>query len=74
MDALLEIDTPGIAIGGLSVGEPQEIYREFLESTAELLPDDKPRYVMGIGTPDYILEAVHNGIDIFDCVLPSRLL
>lgn len=72
VDALLEIDTPGIAIGGLSVGEPQEIYREFLESTAELLPDDKPRYVMGIGTPDYILDAVYHGIDIFDCVLPTR--
>ncbi|HHU36709.1 MAG TPA: tRNA guanosine(34) transglycosylase Tgt [Treponema sp.] len=72
IESLLEIDTPGIAIGGLSVGEPRDVYCEFLETTAELLPEDKPRYVMGIGTPDYILDAVYNGIDIFDCVLPSR--
>lgn len=72
VDALLEIDTPGIAIGGLSVGEPRDIYSEFLETTAALLPRDKPRYVMGIGTPDYILDAVYHGIDIFDCVLPTR--
>ncbi len=72
VDALLEIDTPGIAIGGLSVGEPRDLYSEFLETTAQLLPGDKPRYVMGIGTPDYILDAVYNGIDIFDCVLPTR--
>lgn len=72
VDSVIELDTPGIAIGGLSVGEPPEVYSEFLASTAALLPDDKPRYVMGIGTPDYILDAVYNGIDIFDCVLPSR--
>lgn len=72
VESVLKIDTPGIAIGGLSVGEPPDVYSEFLESTAVLLPDDKPRYVMGIGTPDYILEAVYNGIDIFDCVLPTR--
>lgn len=72
VEALLEIDTPGIAIGGLSVGEPRDLYTEFLETTASLLPDNKPRYVMGIGTPDYILDAVYNGIDIFDCVLPTR--
>jgi tRNA-guanine transglycosylase, queuosine-34-forming len=72
IESVCELDTPGIAIGGLSVGEPPEVYSEFLESTASLLPDDKPRYVMGIGTPDYILDAVYNGIDIFDCVLPSR--
>jgi len=71
-DSVIELDTPGIAIGGLSVGEPPEVYSDFLASTAELLPDHKPRYVMGIGTPDYILDAVYNGIDIFDCVLPSR--
>lgn len=63
---------PGIAIGGLSVGEPAGVYSEMLAFTAELLPRDKPRYVMGIGTPGYILEAVENGIDMFDCVLPSR--
>lgn len=71
-EAVIELDTPGIAIGGLSVGEPAPVYAEFLESTAALLPESKPRYVMGIGTPDYILEAVSQGIDIFDCVLPSR--
>ncbi|MBO5137373.1 MAG: tRNA guanosine(34) transglycosylase Tgt [Spirochaetaceae bacterium] len=67
-----ELDLPGIAIGGLSVGEPQEVYAETLAYTAEFLPKDKPRYVMGIGTPEYILEAVENGIDMFDCVLPTR--
>ena len=66
------LDCPGIAIGGLSVGEPHEVYSEFLDFTAGLLPQEKPRYVMGIGTPDYILEAVYNGIDMFDCVLPTR--
>ncbi len=66
------LDLPGIAIGGLSVGEPKEVFSELLEHTAALLPDNKPRYLMGIGTPDYILEAVRNGIDIFDCVYPTR--
>lgn len=72
VESVLDIDTPGIAIGGLSVGEPPEVYAEFLASVSELLPAEKPRYVMGIGTPDYILDAVLNGVDIFDCVLPSR--
>jgi queuine tRNA-ribosyltransferase len=66
------LDLPGIAIGGLSVGEPTEVFTEFLEYTAAFLPADKPRYLMGIGTPDYILEAVRNGIDLFDCVYPTR--
>ena len=66
------LQSPGIAIGGLSVGEPYEKYAEMLAYTAALLPKDKPRYVMGIGTPDYILEAIENGIDMFDCVLPTR--
>ncbi|MDR0732384.1 MAG: tRNA guanosine(34) transglycosylase Tgt [Treponema sp.] len=65
-------DTPGIAIGGLSVGEPSEVFADVLGHTAALLPDDKPRYVMGIGTPRYILEAIANGIDMFDCVAPTR--
>jgi queuine tRNA-ribosyltransferase len=68
----VEADTPGIAIGGLSVGEPEEVFLEYLAFSASLLPEDKPRYVMGIGTPEYILEAVGNGIDMFDCVLPTR--
>ena len=65
-------DTPGIAIGGLSVGEPKEVFAETLAQTAALLPEDKPRYAMGIGTPDYILYAIEHGIDMFDCVLPTR--
>jgi queuine tRNA-ribosyltransferase len=63
----------GIAIGGLSVGEPHEAFNEYVSFTGSLLPDDKPRYVMGIGTPDYILAAIESGIDMFDCVLPTRL-
>ncbi len=69
---VVDLDLPGIAIGGLSVGEPYDEYCEFLSFTSELLPPNKPRYVMGIGTPEYILEAVANGIDMFDCVLPTR--
>jgi queuine tRNA-ribosyltransferase len=64
--------TPGIAIGGLSVGEPAEVFNETLAYTASLLPEDKPRYVMGIGTPEYILGAIEQGIDMFDCVLLTR--
>jgi queuine tRNA-ribosyltransferase len=65
-------DTPGIAIGGLSVGEPPDVFFEYLEFTAALLPKEKPRYLMGIGTPEYILAAIERGIDMFDCVLPTR--
>ncbi len=67
-----ELDLPGAAIGGLSVGEDWNEFLHFLKFTAELLSPDKPRYVMGIGTPEYILEAVAAGIDIFDCVFPTR--
>jgi len=73
VENVLESDTPGIAIGGLSVGEPKEVFFEFLEYTTKLLPPEKPRYVMGIGTPEYILESISDGIDMFDCVLPTRL-
>ena len=72
IESIMECDPHGIAIGGLSVGEPEEVYKEFLAFTAAHVPKHKPLYVMGIGTPDYILEAVTNGVDIFDCVLPSR--
>jgi len=72
IESIMECDPHGIAIGGLSVGEPEEVYKEFLAFTAAHVPKHKPLYVMGIGTPDYILEAVKNGVDIFDCVLPSR--
>ncbi|MDA3957269.1 tRNA guanosine(34) transglycosylase Tgt [Oceanispirochaeta sp.] len=72
-EEILELDTPGIAIGGLSVGESPEMFRDYLHYTSQFLPDDKPRYVMGIGTPDYMLEAVEAGIDMFDCVYPTRI-
>jgi queuine tRNA-ribosyltransferase len=72
VETCIAADTPGIAIGGLSVGEPSEIFSETLSLTAALLPEEKPRYVMGIGTPEYILEAIENGIDMFDCVMPTR--
>jgi queuine tRNA-ribosyltransferase len=68
----IEIGFPGYAIGGLSVGEPRELTREIVESTLEHLPADKPRYLMGVGTPEDIVEAAARGIDMFDCVLPTR--
>ena len=71
-DFVASLNPAGIAIGGLSVGEPPEVYEDFLHYTASLLPFEKPRYVMGIGTPEYILAAVGEGIDMFDCVLPTR--
>jgi len=69
---IAEIDLPGYAIGGLSVGEEFSRFRDFLHFSAELLPPGKPKYLMGIGTPAYILEAVEAGIDLFDCVYPTR--
>ncbi len=66
------MELPAIAIGGLSVGEPPEEFARWLDFTVNHLPKEKAKYVMGIGTPDYILEAVHSGIDMFDCVLPTR--
>lgn len=71
-EELRALDLPGYAIGGLSVGEPFEVYSDLLRHTSPLLPDDKPKYIMGIGTPEYILEAIAQGIDIFDCVFPTR--
>ena len=71
-EKVVGIDPPGIAIGGLSVGEPDDVFLECLAFTASLLPDALPRYVMGIGTPDYILGAIEQGIDMFDCVFPTR--
>ncbi|MCL2810048.1 MAG: tRNA guanosine(34) transglycosylase Tgt [Treponema sp.] len=68
----IDSDTHGIAIGGLSVGEPPELFNETMAATAAFLPKEKPRYVMGIGTPDYILNAIEHGIDMFDCVLLTR--
>lgn len=71
--ALQEIDFPGYSIGGLSVGEPKEMMREILEHTTEFLPKDKPRYLMGVGTPDDLIDGVIRGVDMFDCVLPTRI-
>lgn len=68
----LELGFPGYAIGGLSVGEPFSMFREFLQLTASAIPDPHPRYLMGVGTPEYILEAVEQGIDLLDCVFPTR--
>ena len=68
----IEIGFPGYAIGGLSVGEPRELTREIVESTLEHLPKDKPRYLMGVGTPEEIVEYSSLGIDMMDCVLPTR--
>lgn len=68
----IEIGFPGYAIGGLSVGEPRELTREIVESTLEHLPADKPRYLMGVGTPEEIVEYSKLGVDMMDCVLPTR--
>ncbi len=68
----VEIGFPGYAIGGLSVGEPRELTREIVESTIEHLPKDKPRYLMGVGTPEEIAEYARLGVDMMDCVLPTR--
>lgn len=70
---LVDLDFPGYAIGGLSVGEPMELMCEVLDYTTPLLPKNKPRYLMGVGTPDYLFEAVIRGIDMADCVLPTRV-
>jgi queuine tRNA-ribosyltransferase len=70
--ALTDIGFPGYAIGGLAVGEPQEVMLRIVEDVAPALPTDRPRYLMGVGTPEDLLEAVARGIDMFDCVLPTR--
>lgn len=71
-ERLVEMDFPGYAIGGLSVGEPRERTREVIAATLPLLPKDKPRYVMGVGYPDEIAEYARMGVDMMDCVLPTR--
>ena len=70
---IVELDLPGYAIGGLSVGEPTEAMREMTELAGGLLPADRPRYLMGVGFPDDILAGVGAGVDMFDCVLPTRM-
>ena len=72
-DDLIAMDFPGYAIGGISVGEPKEEFLDILRYTTPLMPGNKPRYLMGVGTPDYLIEAALAGIDMCDCVLPTRL-
>lgn len=72
-ERLMKFDFPGFAIGGLSVGEPKDLYREMTEITAATLPYDKPRYMMGVGSPMEILFAIMKGVDMFDCVMPTRV-
>ncbi|MBB5149117.1 MULTISPECIES: tRNA guanosine(34) transglycosylase Tgt [Ureibacillus] len=72
-EALIELDFPGYAVGGLSVGEPKDVMYRVLEFTTPLLPENKPRYLMGVGSPDALIEGAIRGIDMFDCVLPTRI-
>lgn len=72
-EAAVALDLPGYAVGGLSVGEPREVLCDVLDATVPLLPADRPRYLMGVGSPDLLLEGVWRGIDLFDCVLPTRM-
>ena len=70
---VVDMDLPGYSIGGLSVGEPKEIMYDVMDDCVELLPKNKPRYLMGVGSPDCLFEGVERGIDMFDCVLPTRI-
>lgn len=72
-EQIVDLDLPGYAIGGLSVGEPKEIMYDIMDDCVDLLPDDRPRYLMGVGSPDCLFEGVERGIDMFDCVLPTRI-
>lgn len=72
LEALLKLDLPGLAVGGLAVGEPEEERIKVLESTVPHMPVDRPRYLMGVGRPEDIVAAVLRGIDMFDCVMPTR--
>lgn len=73
VEAMVEIGFPGYAIGGLSVGEEKEKMLEVLDYTLPIMPEDKPRYLMGVGTPEDLIEGVMRGVDMFDCVLPTRI-
>ncbi|MUV39519.1 tRNA-guanine(34) transglycosylase [Lentibacillus sp. JNUCC-1] len=70
---LVSLDFPGYAVGGLSVGEPKDVMNSVLEFTTPLMPLDKPRYLMGVGSPDSLIDGAIRGIDMFDCVLPTRI-
>jgi queuine tRNA-ribosyltransferase len=72
LEALVEMDFPGYAVGGVSVGEPKEDMLRILAHTPKLLPANKPRYLMGVGTPEDLVEGVSHGVDMFDCVMPTR--
>ena len=72
-EQIVELDLPGYAIGGLSVGEPKEIMYDVMDECVDYLPKEKPRYLMGVGSPDCLFEGVERGIDMFDCVLPTRI-
>jgi queuine tRNA-ribosyltransferase len=72
LDALVAMDFPGYAIGGVSVGEPKEAMRRIVAHTPQRLPEDKPRYLMGVGTPEDLIDGVTHGVDMFDCVMPTR--
>lgn len=72
MKQIAELDLDGYAIGGLAVGEPPEVMYDIIEAVEPFAPKDKPRYLMGVGTPENIIEAVYRGVDFFDCVMPSR--
>ena len=71
-EELVDLDFPGYAIGGLSVGEPKDVMHDMLQATNQVLPKEKPRYLMGVGTPEDFLMAVELGVDMFDCVMPTR--
>jgi len=70
---MVEMDFPGYSVGGVSVGEPKDIARRMVEYTVPFLPKDKPRYLMGVGSPDDLIDGAIRGIDMFDCVLPTRI-
>lgn len=72
-EELVKMNFPGYSIGGTSIGEPKEVFSRMLDYSVPYLPHDKPRYLMGVGSIDYILEGIEKGIDMFDCVLPTRI-
>ena len=72
-EQVVEMDLPGYSIGGLSVGEPKEIMYDVMDECVDYLPKNKPRYLMGVGSPDCLFEGVERGVDMFDCVLPTRI-
>ena len=72
-EELVKMDFPGYSIGGTSIGEPKDVFKKMVEYSVKYLPEDKPRYLMGVGSIDYILEGIEMGVDMFDCVLPTRI-